>query len=277
LRVQWKVAYTIESGKEDGLLSYDNMGCHFPHFHCGKLGTLGSPSFPTRSWRTPLTLSPSFLEGRTASGAGSMSASLAVKGPGPIDGGSTFYPDNAGLYPNQAEQGMELELEYDEHSLDELERRFLEETIELTKDQNKEEDKENARHRKILREIQEQYQQKMTQLRAKQAKQREDFLRHEAHMRYQQPPSTGYGHYPYARSVPPYDDSLPPYDMTYEQPIPTDTTHGHPLVYESYSDAGGASYNRKQGYDGSKVHSKNQVYETSSHPYGGSPPYPAYG
>ncbi len=147
--MQWKVAYTIESGKEDGLLSYDNMGCHFPHFHCGKLGTLGSPSFPTRSWRTPLTLSPSFLEGRTASGAGSMSASLAVKGPGPIDGGSTFYPDNAGLYPNQAEQGMELELEYDEHSLDELERRFLEETIELTKDQNKEEDKENARHRKV--------------------------------------------------------------------------------------------------------------------------------
>jgi hypothetical protein len=99
----------------------------------------------------------------------------------------------------------------------------------------------------ILREIQEQYQQKMTQLRAKQAKQREDFLRHEAHMRYQQPPSTGYGLYPYARSVPPYDDSLPPYDMTYEQQIPTDTTHGHPLVYESYSDAGGASYNRKQG------------------------------
>jgi len=30
------------------------------------------------------------------------------------------------------------------HSLDEVEQWFLEETIELTKDQNKEEDKENA-------------------------------------------------------------------------------------------------------------------------------------
>jgi hypothetical protein len=44
---------------------------------------------------------------------------------------------------------MELELEYDEHSLDELEQWFLEETIELTQDQNKEEDKENARHCKV--------------------------------------------------------------------------------------------------------------------------------
>jgi hypothetical protein len=38
---------------------------------------------------------------------------------------------------------MELELEYDEHSLDELEQPFLEETIGLMKDQNKEVEKEN--------------------------------------------------------------------------------------------------------------------------------------
>jgi hypothetical protein len=78
-----------------------------------------------------------------------MSAALAGKGPGPVDGGSTFYSDSAGPYRTQAEQGMELELEYDEHSLDELEQWFLEETIELTKDQNKEEDKENAGHCKV--------------------------------------------------------------------------------------------------------------------------------
>lgn len=71
-----------------------------------------------------------------------MSPALAGKGPGPVDGGSAFYSDSARPYRTQAEQGMELELEYDEHSLDELEQWFLVETIELTKDQNKEEDKE---------------------------------------------------------------------------------------------------------------------------------------
>lgn len=74
-----------------------------------------------------------------------MSATL----PGKLDGGSAFYPDSSVPYPTQAEQELEMDLEYDEHSLDELERRFLEETIELTKNQNKEEDKENARHREV--------------------------------------------------------------------------------------------------------------------------------
>jgi hypothetical protein len=79
-----------------------------------------------------------------ASGAGSMSAALAGKVPGPVDGGSPFYSCSPGPYHIQAEQGMELELEYDEHSLDELEQLFLEETIGLMKDQNKEVEKENA-------------------------------------------------------------------------------------------------------------------------------------
>jgi len=69
--------------------------------------------------------------------------------PGKLNGGSAYYPDIASSYPSQTDHQLETALEYDAQSLDELERRFLEETIELTKDQNKEEDKENARHREV--------------------------------------------------------------------------------------------------------------------------------
>ena len=68
---------------------------------------------------------------------------------GKVNGASAYYPDTTVSYPSQAEQELEMALEYDAQSLDELERRFLEETIALTKDQNKEEDKENARHREV--------------------------------------------------------------------------------------------------------------------------------
>jgi hypothetical protein len=69
---------------------------------------------------------------------------------GKVNGASAYYPDIAASYPpSQAEHELEMNLEYDVQSLDELERRFLEETIALTKDQNKEEDKENARHREV--------------------------------------------------------------------------------------------------------------------------------
>ncbi|CAM6004084.1 unnamed protein product [Sphagnum balticum] len=102
-----------------------------------------------RQWEAVSSSSQHSLIGLYKEGAGSMSAALAGKGPGPVDGGSTFYSDSARPYRTQAEQGMELELEYDEHSLDELEQWFLEESIELTQDQNKEEDKENARHCKV--------------------------------------------------------------------------------------------------------------------------------
>jgi hypothetical protein len=125
------------------------MDHHFSSISLWKNGYFREPLIADLSRRMSHTLSPSFLESLMASGAGSMSAALAGKGPGPVDGGSTFYSDSARPYRTQAEQGMELELEYDEHSLDELEQWFLEETIELTQDQNKEEDKENARHCKV--------------------------------------------------------------------------------------------------------------------------------
>ena len=52
-------------------------------------------------------------------------------------------------YPVQAEEELRRDVEYDAQNLDELERMFLEETIQLTKDQNTEEDKENIRHREV--------------------------------------------------------------------------------------------------------------------------------
>jgi len=150
LRLQWKLAQNFfKSGKQDKLLSFGSMDRHFSSISLWKNGYFREPLIADLSRRMSHTLSPSFLESLMASGAGSMSAALAGKGPGPVDGGSTFYSDSARPCRTQAEQGMELELEYDEHSLDELEQWFLEETIELTQDQNKEEDKENARHCKV--------------------------------------------------------------------------------------------------------------------------------
>lgn len=94
----------------------------------------------------PSCFPPPFHEGRSASG---VVGSLPPAHPGKLNGGSAYYPDIAPSYPSQTEHQLEMNLEYDAQSLDELERRFLEETIELTKDQNKEEDKENARHREV--------------------------------------------------------------------------------------------------------------------------------
>jgi hypothetical protein len=68
---------------------------------------------------------------------------------GKVDGRSTYHPESGVSYPVQAEEELRRDVEYDAQNLDELERMFLEETIQLTKDQNTEEDKENIRHREV--------------------------------------------------------------------------------------------------------------------------------
>jgi hypothetical protein len=82
----------------------------------------------------------------------------------------------------------------------------------------------------VLREIQEQYQQKMTQLCAKQAKQCKEFLHNEADMCYQQPLPTGCGH-SYTQSEPSYTDSLP-YDHMITQ---IQISHTATLQFMSYN------------------------------------------
>lgn len=185
---------------------------------------------------------------------------------GKVNGASAYYPDIAASYPSsQAEHELEMNLEYDVQSLDELERRFLEETIALTKDQNKEEDKENARHRERLREIQEQFQHKMTKLRAKQAKSREDFLRAEAQRRYQTSPrAPNYSHYQYGGSG---GSSLPPPTSgrsasNYVDPLPAHAVSAYVDPLPQYEGSYEGSYD--QGFD--KGYDQNPADSSSLQP-----------
>lgn len=235
-----------------------------------------------RQWEAVSGSSPQSLNGSYKEGFGSLAPPL----PGEVDVGGAYCPDSGVSYPGQADQALEMEPVYNAQSLDELERRFLEETIELTKDQNKEEDKEKSRHREKLREIQEQFQQKMTTLRAKQARQREGFLRAEAQRRYLTP-VLNHSHYQYrgsggsvqpalssgrpasnyldplsARAVSAHADPLPQYegsyDSSYDKGYEQKPTESSQVIratsYDSYSEAPyslgpTSSYNRKQGYD----------------------------
>lgn len=151
-----------------------------------------------------------------------------------------------------------------------------------------------------MKEIQEQYQQKMTILRSKHAKQREEFLRHESQIRQHQYQHGGYGMYQYSGgnggggSMPssrggPYNGSG--YDRGAQSASPENLPghgghggHGHLGVYDSYKDGGplysnnvSHSYNsRKQGYESSRSYG-NQGYDSVPYGYGNSPSYSTYG
>lgn len=87
----------------------------------------------------------SFHECRGASGVGS---SPSVHSGG-LNGAIAYNPNIAPSYSIQTEHQVEMTLEYNVQSLDELECRFLDETMKLTKDRNMDEDKEIARHREV--------------------------------------------------------------------------------------------------------------------------------
>lgn len=97
------------------------------------------------------------VQGRGASGGGSLS-SYSGKGSG--SEGGYYHNKNMDNGPYQSGGGSLPELEQDldggyeekglhAQTLEELEQRFLQETMELTKDQNVEEDKEKAKHREV--------------------------------------------------------------------------------------------------------------------------------
>ncbi|KAK6929002.1 hypothetical protein RJ641_005207 [Dillenia turbinata] len=94
---------------------------------------------------------------------------------------------------------QDMDIGYEDNStvvtIDVLEMKFLDEIVNLTKEQNELEDAENARHREKLMEINIQYQEKILSLRAQQAKQREEFLHKELQARRHQYQS-GLGHPP---------------------------------------------------------------------------------
>ncbi|KAG6550474.1 hypothetical protein Mapa_007948 [Marchantia paleacea] len=240
----------------------------------------------------------SYKDGRGASGGGSLS-SYSGKGSG--SEGGYYHNKNMDNGPYQSGGGSLPELEQDldggyeekglhAQTLEELEQRFLQETMELTKDQNVEEDKEKAKHRERMNEIHEQYQQKMTILRSKHTKQREDFLRHELQIRHQQyQQQTGYGMYyggggvtvPSSRGGPYNGNS---FDRGANSASP-ENVQGHMGMYDSYKDGGmpysnnvSHSYSRKQqGYESSKNYG-NQGYDNGGgYAFGNSQGHPAYG
>ncbi|KAK9284016.1 hypothetical protein L1049_012275 [Liquidambar formosana] len=97
------------------------------------------------------------------------------------------------------EQDMEIGYEDNPPSsltLEGLEKKFLDETMKLAKEQSDAEDVENARHREKIIEINNQYQERLSSLRAKQANRREEFLRKEAQARLQQYQQTRMSQYP---------------------------------------------------------------------------------
>lgn len=129
-----------------------------------------------------------------------------------------------------------------------------------------------------MRDIQEQYQQKMTTLRSKHAKQREDYLRHESQLRQQQYQQGGYYSYssgvavPSGRSVSNFNGGS--YDLQH-----ISAGSNGPSTYDSYKDGlsqlASHSYSRKQGYENSKGYGGNQGYDSPY--YSTSHAYQTYG
>ncbi|KAF7146918.1 hypothetical protein RHSIM_Rhsim03G0094100 [Rhododendron simsii] len=100
--------------------------------------------------------------------------------------------------PQAHEQDMEIGYEDKPStpSFEGLEQRFLDEIMQLAKEQCDAEDAENARHRERIIEINAQYQEKLSSLRAQQAKRREEFLLKEAQARLHQYKQAASNHYP---------------------------------------------------------------------------------
>ncbi|MCO5572103.1 hypothetical protein L7F22_025854 [Adiantum nelumboides] len=167
------------------------------------------------------------------------------------------------------QQGMPMTLEA-------LEQKFVQETMQLTKDLNDAEDKENARHRQAIREIQEQYQQKMASLRAAQGKRRDEFLRHDAHFRqhqyqqYQPQGGSKYYNYDLGGPLPSGFSNGPREQPGYGGPGSGDRNDGPGDSYGSYRGGGYHSSShsyRGSVYDSGMMHSGAQGYDAGPYRY----------
>lgn len=87
-------------------------------------------------------------------------------------------------------QHDDMEVGYEDNivpqTFESLEQKFIQDIMNLTKEQQDAEDTENSRHRERLNEINTQYQEKLLAIRARQATRREEFLRKESQSRHQQ-------------------------------------------------------------------------------------------
>eukprot|EP00250_Pteridium_aquilinum_P020624 c24889_g3_i1 orf=439-1338(-) len=182
----------------------------------------------------------------------------------------------------EEDRGRDVEAGFDQQAmaqtLEALEQKFVQETMQLTKDLNDAEDSENARHRQSMREIQEQYQQKMVSLRAQQGKRRDEFLRQEAHFRQQhyqqyqhQQPQAGSKFYNYDMGGPmPGGFNNGPREQPGYGAGSVDRNDGPGDSYGSFR--GGSFHSsshsyRNAAYDSGMMHSGNQGYEAGSYRY----------
>ncbi|KAH7433316.1 hypothetical protein KP509_07G063500 [Ceratopteris richardii] len=181
------------------------------------------------------------------------------------------------------DHGRDADMGFDQHgvpqSLEGLEQKFMQETMQLTKELNDAEDKENARHRQAIREIQEQYQQKMASLRVQQAKRRDEFVRNEVHFRQQQyqqyphqPLQGGSKYYNYDTTVtlPSGFSGISREQSGYAGPGSSDRNDG---TNDGYGSFRGGSYHssshsyRSSAYDSGLMHSLNQGYDVGPYRY----------
>ncbi|KAJ7548640.1 hypothetical protein O6H91_07G020800 [Diphasiastrum complanatum] len=240
---------------------------------------------------------PSQLEARRQWEAASLQSlnGRAALGPGKGTDTLIFYRDNASCYDWNQERGS-----YPSHgggfslqepkadslvgheqppfprTLEELEQRFLEETMELSKQQAAEEDRENDRHQEQLRAIHEHFQQRTIQLRSKQTEQRKEFLQHEVQSRQQYQQQTASNHFVSSGGSRNYGNNS--YEQ-YDADAITDV-HGPKAGFESFRDSakrkGNSAhvYHRKQGYE-TKWSRDSHRYEYD--PYTRSSAYRAHG
>ncbi|KAH0777255.1 hypothetical protein KY290_008666 [Solanum tuberosum] len=88
--------------------------------------------------------------------------------------------------PREEDMAIGYEDKPVQQTLEGLEKKFLDDIMKLTKEQNDAEDAENSRHRERINAINTQYQEQLVALRARQANHRDEVLRRESHARKQQ-------------------------------------------------------------------------------------------
>ncbi|KAJ3699388.1 hypothetical protein LUZ61_003093 [Rhynchospora tenuis] len=139
-------------------------------------------------------------------------------------------------------------------TIDALEQIFFQDLTKLLKEHHDAEDAEFSRHCQRLNEINAHYKEKLVALRAKQGKIREEFLRNEAQLRFQQ-----YQEYQHNNSMAHFQNNNPP------PPRPSGAHHSHPS-------AGGYSM------DGTQRPAFRGAYGADGHPggYGGDAPRGPY-
>ncbi|XP_009608557.1 uncharacterized protein [Nicotiana tomentosiformis] len=108
--------------------------------------------------------------------------------------------NQGGKDPRAQPREEDMDIGYEDNpvqpSLEGLEKKFLDDIMKLTKEQNDAEDAENFRHRERINAINAQYQEQLVALRSRHASRRDEVLRRESHARKQQYEQVALDNYP---------------------------------------------------------------------------------